>query len=352
MIYLVNNEIYGIKVGDIDIPGIYAGDTQMYPTNFEGIKVSPSSITSKISGGTFSLRVKSDREWALTKNETWFSLSPSSGSGNTVVTVTVDANNTGSARTDTITATTTDNLYSATTVLDQIICAQVPLLSKIGTANNQGYTKNGIYCMDSGLTEITSCDFDFTGIKSICARDDAFYTSPSIAFGIPKVGTLVDTYGSLQTIERIDIDCTGIETLNFMLGTDRPSQTCQTCTAVTLTNTDSVKTMMKTFSYCQSLKTLNLGSLANVTQFKENNIVRDCTGLENITIQAWPKMNIIIGLDSCTALTETSIINVLNALPSNANNTLTIGSTNKNKLTSAEGIAALAAAQNKGWTVN
>lgn len=34
MIYLVDNEIYGIKLGDIDIPGIYVGDTQIYPTDY------------------------------------------------------------------------------------------------------------------------------------------------------------------------------------------------------------------------------------------------------------------------------------------------------------------------------
>lgn len=347
MIYIGNGEISGIYVGDSEISGIYIGDNQIYPMNFEGIKLSPTSIASKKTGGTQNLRVVCDREWTLSNNESWITLSQSAGTGNTIVTVTISENNTGSARTDTISAVTTDNLYSATTFIDQSICQEIPLINKIGTANNQGFVKAGIYMMDSGLTEITSCDFDFSGIKCICSRTDSFYITPCVSLGQPW-----DNKGSLNTLEYFNVDCTGIEVLAFVFGVDWDYQTSQTITSATFTNTDSVTTLRKPFLYCQELQTLNLGNLSNVTTVMENNVFSGCIKLANFSIDAWPKMNIGWGLNTCTALTETSIINVLNALPSNANNTLTIGSTNKNKLTSAEGIAALAAAQNKGWTVN
>ena len=347
MIYVGNGEISGIYLGNSEISGIYIGDNQIYPMNFEGIKLSPTSIVSKKTGGTQNLRVVCDREWTLSNNESWITISQSAGTGNALVTVTFSENNTGSARTDTISAITTDNLYSATTSVEQITCQEIPLIDKIGTANNQGFVKEGIYMMDSGLTEINSCDFDFSGIKCICSRTDGFYTTPCVSLGQPW-----DNKGCLNTLECFDVDCTGIEVLAFVFGVDRASQTSQSITSATFTNTDSVTTLRKPFLDCQNLETLNLGSLANVTTVMESNVFSGCIKLTNLSIDAWPKMNIGWGLDTCTALTETSIINVLNALPSNANNTLIIGSTNKNKLTSAEGIAALAAAQNKGWTVN
>lgn len=231
-------------------------------------------------------------------------------------------------------------------------CNPIILVNNLGNTNNQNYTHSGFYTFDSGVTEINSCNYDFSGITCICARDDGFYSTPNAFLGRSNGGMSTSSDGCLRSVQTIEIDCTTVTTLAYPFGNDSQSQFCQTVTSITLTNTDRVTTIRQLVRYCTNLVNLNIGSFANVSTVGDAQFT-SCPSLTNLTIAALPKRDITRwGFNNLTNLTEQSVINILNALPSNASNTITIGNTNKNKLTSAAGIQALADAQSKGWTVN
>lgn len=231
-------------------------------------------------------------------------------------------------------------------------CNPIILVNNLGNTNNQGIARTGFYTFDSGVTEINSCNYDFSGITCICSRDDGFYSTPNAFLGRSNGGMLTSSDGCLRSVETIEIDCTTVTTLAYPFGNDNQNQFCQSVTSITLTNTDNVTTIRQLVRYCTNLVNLNIGSFANVSTVGDAQFT-SCPSLTNLTIAALPKRDITSwGFNNLTNLTEQSVINILNALPSNASNTITIGTTNKNKLTSAAGIQALADAQSKGWTVN
>lgn len=230
-------------------------------------------------------------------------------------------------------------------------CNPTVLYNNLGNTNNQGYTHSGFYTFDYGITEINSCNYDFSGITSICARDDGFYSTPNAMLGKTNGGAIGTYGGCVTTIQTVEIDCSTITTIAYPFGNDSTAQVSQTLTSCTFTNTNNVTTIRQMFNYCSNLVTLNIGSLANVSTVGGKQF-QGCTHLQNVTISALPARDLSgWGFDSATALTEVSLINILNALPI-ASYTITIGTTNLNKLTSAAGIQALADAQSKGWTVN
>ena len=231
-------------------------------------------------------------------------------------------------------------------------CNPIILVNNLGNTNNQGYTHSGFYTFDNGVLEINSCNYDFSGITCICSRDDGFYSTPNALLGKTNGGMSTSSDGCLRSVETIEIDCTTVTTLAYPFGNDSQSQFSQSVTSITLTNTDRVTTIRQLVRYCTNLVNLNIGSFANVSTVGDEQFT-SCPSLTNLTIAALPKRDITSwGFNKLTNLTEQSVINILNALPSNASNTITIGTTNKNKLTSAAGIQALADAQSKGWTVN
>lgn len=230
-------------------------------------------------------------------------------------------------------------------------CNPIKLIDNLGNTNNQGFRKSGFYTFDSGITEINSCNYDFSGITCICSRTDAFYSKPNAMLGRSNAGMSSSADGCLRSVETVEIDCSTVTVLSYPFGNDSQSQFCQTVTSITLTNTDNVTTLRQLASYCTNLVNLNIGSFANVSTVGGAQFT-SCPSLTNLTITALPKRDITSwGFNNLTNLTEQSVINILNALPSNASNIITIGTTNKNKLTSAAGIQALSTAQSKGWTV-
>lgn len=64
-------------------------------TAVASFSVSPSAISSGPEGGSYSLSVNSNVKWSTATEGAWFKISPSSGSGNASVTVTVDPNHSG-----------------------------------------------------------------------------------------------------------------------------------------------------------------------------------------------------------------------------------------------------------------
>ena len=116
-VFLGGIDLENMFLGDIELEAMFLGEDQIFPAGpFQGLRVKPSSMTFLYTGGTGSLNIKSSTGWTLTYDSNYISVSQASGgTGDTVVTVTANTNS-GQADIDTvITATSVDNVYSATT---------------------------------------------------------------------------------------------------------------------------------------------------------------------------------------------------------------------------------------------
>lgn len=342
MIYLGSNEILGIKLGNTDISAIYAGDLLIYPTSVAGWSVEPSTIEAEKTGGTATIRITSLSAWTISSSENWITFSQNSGdSGRTSVVVTFGENQTGVERYGTITAT--DGTNTSTISITQIVCNPIICADHLGQQNNQGYTKgNQFYTFDSGVTVIDNCGYDFTGIKSICHRSDGGFAEkyPVVSFGDGN-------YGCLTSMTSVNLSIPDVEVLHYCFGNDRESKVSQSLTSVTFTNTDKVKHIGDFCYYNRNLKEVHLGNLSNVTNFESNSFNSSNVSLTGFTVERLPNMNLNVGWQYCP-LSVDSLVSIFNALPTaSGSRTVTIGTTNKNKLSAAQ----LAIATKKRWTV-
>lgn len=347
MIYTGSNEILGIKLGNTDISAIYAGDLLIYPTTVTGWSVNPSSIGAEKTGGTATIRITSLSTWTISSSESWISFSQNSGdSGRTSVIVTFGENETGAERYGTITAT--DGTNTSTVSVVQYVCNPIVCAQHLGNTNNQGKTINSnFYLFDSGLTVVDNCGFDLTGIRSICHRWDSFYeVTPVISFG-NYIGSS-NYMGCYATMTDVNLSIPDVEVLHYCFGNDKERNVTQVLTSVTFTNTDKVKHIGDFCYYNRNLKEVHLGNLSNVTNFESNSFNSSNVSLTGFTVDALPNINLNVGWQYCP-LSVDSLVSIFNALPTaRGTKTVTIGSTNKNKLSAAQ----LAIATNKGWTVN
>lgn len=306
--------------------------------------VSPASIEVLSAATTQDITISSPYPWTIVSSESWVTFSQDSGNNGTY-TVTASIDSTVANRTATITV---DNGYEYSAIsVTQSVCNPLVIALHKGNTNNQGVSfGNNFYLFDSGITRITPCEYDFTDIKAICHRTDGGFAEKYPAASIGD-----GTTGCLRTIEYFEADCSTVETLHYCFGNDREANVSQTLTCVTLYNTDKVKHIGDFCYYNRNLKEVHLGNLSAVTDFESNCFNSSNVSLTGFTVERLPKMNLNFGLSYCTALTVDSLVNILNALPklfSVENYSITIGTTNKNKLSAAQ----LAIATDKGWTVN
>lgn len=303
--------------------------------------VSPASIEVLSAATTQDITISSPYPWTIVSSESWITFSQDSGSNGTY-TVTASIDSTVANRTATITV---DNGYEYSAIsVTQSVCNPLVIAQHRGNTNNQGVSfGNNFYLFDSGITRITPCEFDFNGIKSICHRTDGGFAEKYPAASIGN-----GTTGCLHTIEYFEADCSTVETLHYCFGNDREENVSQTLTCVTLYNTDNVTHIGDFCYYNRNLKEVHLGNLSAVTNFESNSFNASNVSLTGFTVDALPNINLNVGWQYCP-LTVDSLVNIFNALPTaSGSRTVTIGTTNKNKLSAAQ----LAIATNKGWTVN
>lgn len=309
--------------------------------------VVPSSIEIAKNGGNISFTVASSEPWTASTNAHWITLLAESGaSGNTVVNATIDYYDAVSDLNDNRQGTITVTIGAKTSAvtITQRSCLPLVLASNLGNTNNQGKSNGSDwYLFDSGITEINPCDYDFRGIKSICHRTDgSFYRVKPVA----SLGVIGDR-GCLETIQNISADCSTVQTINYPFGNDATSKAAQSLTSCTFFNTDNVTYLGNFVPWCQNIRRLKLGNMrkcSNATNvFSTNNV-----SITEFEIDAFPNRSIEWGFEYLTNLTVHSLVNILTALPeTSSSNTITIGSTNKNKLSEAQ----LQIATDKGWTV-
>ena len=303
--------------------------------------VSPTSIKVLSAATTQEITISSPYPWTIVSSESWITFSQDSGNNGTY-TITASIGSTVANRTATITV---DNGYEYSAIsVTQSVCNPLVIAQHSGNTNNQGKTMGTrFYLFDSGITRITPCEYDFTDIKSICHRNDGGFAEKYPAASIGN-----GTTGCLRTIEYFEADCSTVETLHYCFGNDREANVSQTLTCVTLYNTDNVTHIGDFCYYNRNLKEVHLGNLSNVTNFESNCFNSSNVSLTGFTVDALPKIDLDFGLKYCTALTVDSLVNIFNALPIAGGKVITIGTTNKNKLSAAQ----LSIATYKGWTVN
>lgn len=136
-------------IGSDEVEVIYFGSEIVYQKgDFSGLVMKGKVTMGKESGSTYDLKIKSSEPWTLSVETaaTWLNFSQLYGdSGETIVTIECnEENQTGSARTTTITATT--NSFSATCDITQIDVHYVPYIhTDTLTANTNVYIDTGIF---------------------------------------------------------------------------------------------------------------------------------------------------------------------------------------------------------------
>ncbi len=303
--------------------------------------VSPVSIDVLSAATTQDITISSPYPWTIVSSESWITFSQDSGSNGTY-TVTASIASAATERTATITV---DNGYEYSAIgVTQSTCNPIVCALHLGERNNQGYTKGiQFYTFDSGLTVIDNCGYDLTGIKSICHRSDGSFAEkyPAASFGD-------GSYGSLSCMTDVNLSIPDVEVLHYCFGNDNIIQVSQTLTSVTFTNTDKVTHIGDFCYFNRKLKEVHLGNLSNVTNFESNSFNSSNISLTGFTVDALPNINLNVGWQYCP-LSVDSLVSIFNALPTaSGSRTVTIGTTNKNKLSAAQ----LAIATDKGWTVN
>ena len=145
---------------------------------------------------------------------------------------------------------------------------------------------------------------------------------------------------SLQTLDLSGWNCQNLININRMF------MECYKLKSLDLSwlNVSKVTDMTHIFRSCTSLETLNLSGWDTVKITSTQNMFYYC-GIVNFTA---PTFYISVDFSTCSKLTHDSLMSIINNLATvTTTQTLTLGSTNKAKLTTDE----IAIATGKGWTV-
>ena len=176
--------------------------------------------------------------------------------------------------------------------------------------------------------------------------------------GVIDMSKMFFNCDSLQTIPPLNTS----EVINMAV----MFENCTSLQAIPAMDTSKVTRFSETFYKCSaltSLPLLNMSSATNLANilYKASNIINigGFTDLGNgyLTSTSANYYSYTLNVSTCTKLTETSIINILNNLYDiktkgcNAQQVV-LGSTNLAKLTSEEGQQALSSATEKGWSIS
>lgn len=226
----------------------------------------------------------------------------------------------------------------------------------IAAATNPQHT-NGVNAIIKKIPDTITLSGD--SCDSMFQYCSAITTIPSLdTSGVTNMRKMFFNCNSLQTIPSLNTS----EVTN-MISMFNSCTNLQTIPAI---DTSKVTTFENTFFACPTLKNLPLLDMSSVTSlygtFAGVTNLTHSSGFSNLgkaylTTSATNNYTYTLTLSSCSKLTVTSIINILNGLYDIAtkgcqSQKVVLGSTNLAKLTSEEGQTALSNAQTKGWTVS
>ena len=218
-------------------------------------------------------------------------------------------------------------------------------------ANNPNFQ----YCPMFDIGTDTDIDQAFNRCKYIVAiplLDTRSITNMNVMFGecaslttIPPLNTsnvnsMISMFQFCYSLNSIpQMDTSKVENMREMF------YSCYAITTIPQLDTHSVTNMDNMFGFCYAFNSLPLLDVSNVTSM--SNMFRNCFSLMNLAGLTGLKTD--LDLSPCRNLTKESLLNVFNeaADVTSSPKTLTLGTTNLNKLTDEE----KAIATNKGWTL-
>ena len=138
------------------------------------ISVSPSSLTPPYKGASYSVKVESNFDWTVSSNAKWCTLSTTS----TGITVNVQANNSYSPRTATIT------VVSAGVTTPIVVSQSAPKEPTLGDITVSDVTKTTARCSfsyESSDLSIINCGVCYSSTNTVPTTSDTLKDDPSIS---------------------------------------------------------------------------------------------------------------------------------------------------------------------------
>lgn len=285
------------------------------------------------------------KAWEITDYPDWVTVSPTAGTGSTLISITATPNTVNNYREEFVTVES-----GTRQVKLRIMQYQYPVVLSSNLGNryhnynaNEPISGSSCFGFDIAVGDVVPAAYDFVGMKSItCRNESLFRTSPYVKFDL--------SYGNgfFYNITKIEIDADTIIQMEQAFNSDgSKANGYPNCTSVTFTNCDEIVKGLS-INTLKSATTISIGYLPAVatvgTSFPAT------TTLTDLSIGSlYANKNVI--LSGCTNLTVTSLVNVLNALPDNTgtsySQTCVLGATNLAKLTAEQ----IAIGTNKGWAV-
>ena len=117
---------------------------------------------------------------------------------------------------------------------------------------------------------------------------------------------------------------------------------CSSLTSVSLGDLSSCTSCSSMFQACSSLTSVSLGDLSSCTSC--NSMFNSCSKLKSLKLNG---LKVDFDISASTQFTANDLVILFNSLGTTSSGTITMGSTNLKKLTSAQ----KAIATNKGWSL-
>ena len=200
---------------------------------------------------------------------------------------------------------------------------------------NQGCLPSCYYWdLEVGLTSGYN-GMRLAGVKSLAAKCCKSTGKPTSCY------QMFSGCSSLTTLDLSNFDTGAVTSMQNMFND------CSSLTTLDLNNFDTgaVTNMSYMFDCCSSLTTLDLSNFDTGAVTSMQSMFNGCTSLTDFTS---PTFRISVDFSKCSKLTHNSLMSIINNLATaTSTQKLTLGSTNKAKLTDDE----ITIATGKGWTV-
>ena len=233
-----------------------------------------------------------------------------------------------------------------------------PYVDLVNVLTNNGISGKGLFCYTFNGRNLTSSQREvvegldtstFTDFSYMFQQDTSLTTLDLSSWNTSEATTMQNMFyycSGLTSLDMYEWDTSNVTNMSSMF------YYCGKLTTLDLTdfNTSKVTNMQNMFSYCTKLATvdgtINMNKVTNLTGMFGNSSANGCPALTSINLY---KLNrTALNLTYCSAIGHDSLTYLINNLVTTATaKTLTLGATNKAKLTAEE----IAVGTSKGWTI-
>ena len=223
-------------------------------------------------------------------------------------------------------------------------------LTSLNVSNWKTSSVTSMYAMFQNCTSLTSLDVSKWDTSSVTTMSNMFFGCSSLidinlsGFVKNKVDNLSSMFANCKSLQHITMDNWDTSSVTKLRGVFANTSLLESLD-LSGWNTSKVTDMYLTFSGCTNLKTLNLNNWDTSKVTVTDNMFASCSKLTSLS---WTNWKVEVRLSGSTALTAECLSNLLaNLATVTDGQTLTLGSTNLDKLTDEDKATAI----NKGWTL-